>query len=101
VAIVNHKGKKIPEPYYIMNPLTIIDCIDKAQSNITWNSIDPDAISGVLKLVLDQGKIDPEALFFRAKHMPHRVFVNRKFAKKLEDAGFTGITFMEPAEFMG
>ena len=101
VGIVNHKGKTIPEPYYILNPLTIVDCIDKEKSKLTWNSIDPDFISGVLKLVLRPDDIDPELPLFRPKHLNDRVLINRKLAKKMTDAGFTGMTFMEPAEFMG
>jgi hypothetical protein len=101
VVIINHKGKPIPEPYYIMSPLTIVDCIDQERSKIRWNNIDPEFISGVLKLVLKAETIDPDLLLFRPKHLNDRVLINRKFAKEIEDAGFTGMTFMEPAEFMG
>lgn len=101
VTIFNHKGKPIPEPYYLLNPLTVIDCIDQAKSKLEWNAIDEELICGVYKLVLKSDGIDAEALFFRPKHLEHRIFVQRSFADELRAGGFTGLIFREPLNWMG
>jgi hypothetical protein len=100
VTIINHKDKPVPDPYHIVNPLAIVDCIDKQRSDISWNELDPEAIAGLLELHLLADKIDPELLLFRPKHLEHRIFVRRDFAQAIEAAGFTGVSFMEPDEFM-
>jgi hypothetical protein len=100
VSIVNHKDRPIEEPYHIVNPLAVIDCIDKQRSEIVWNELDPEAISGLLSLKLLVDRIDPELVLFRPKHLPHRIFARRDFAEAVAAGGFTGLYFMEPDEFM-
>lgn len=84
-----------------MSPLEVVDCINKAKSKLDWNVIDPDLISGVFKLVLDLDKINPELLLFRPKHLEHRVMMQRAFGEEIQAAGFTGLSFAEPSEYLG
>ncbi len=101
VRILDHKDKAVKEDYYILNPLTVVDCIDTQQSKLVWNSIDPELIAGITKMVLRPNAIDPELLMFRPKHKARRLFVRRDFAQEIQDAGFTGVAFTEPSKFVG
>jgi Immunity protein family (Imm11) len=101
VKILDHKDKPVKDDYFIVNPLTVVDCIDTQQSKFMWNSIDPELIAGITKLVLKPKAIDPELLMFRPKHDEGRVFLRRDLAQEIQTAGFTGVTFIEPSKFVG
>ena len=57
VSIINHKGKVASADYFIVNPYRLQDCIDRKQSVLKWNAIDPDLDSTCTKLVIDEGKV--------------------------------------------
>jgi hypothetical protein len=93
VEIRDHKGNPVKESYHIMNPTGIVDCLDKEQSVVDWNRINPDHISNVMKLVLRPEAIDPTLAFFRIKHMPTYIVARADVAEKLGAQGFTGFEF--------
>lgn len=99
VSIINHKGRDAGAEYFIVNPLCVIDCIDKEKSEIKWNAIKPDKISGCLKLVLDLGAAGDDVLLFRPKHLEKIVAVRRDLADAITDGGFTGVNFTEVDDF--
>lgn len=99
VSIINHKGRVASPDYYIISPLQVVDCIDKASSDLDWNVINPSLISGCMKLVLDLSAVDDSLLFFRPKHLEYVTFVRRDLAQAITDAGFTGVDFAEVDDF--
>jgi hypothetical protein len=99
VSIINHKGRVASEEYFIVNPLRVIDCIDKTRSEIKWNAIDTTAISGCLRLVLDLGAVDDDVLLLRPKHLENVVAVRRDLAESITAGGFTGVDFTEVDTF--
>jgi hypothetical protein len=100
VSIINHKKKVASDEYFIVNPLRVVDCIDKEKSRITWNSIDSEKISACDKLALKPKSLDGESLLFRLKHFEHAVMVDRKLAQAITDEGFTGVIFDEVDQFV-
>jgi len=100
VHIKDHKGRNVNAAYHIMNPLSIVDCIDKQRSDIQWNNLSPELISDVLKLVLLPDKIDPELLLFRCQHLSSTIFVRRDLAEAIAAKSFTGLEFTELEEFI-
>ncbi|HYO73697.1 MAG TPA: DUF1629 domain-containing protein [Archangium sp.] len=99
VSIFNHKKKLASDEYFIVNPLRVIDCVDKDKSDIEWNNIDPEKISFCFKLVLRTEALDDSLLLFRPRHLATRVMVHPELAKAIEGAGFTGLRFTEVDEF--
>jgi hypothetical protein len=99
VALVNHKGRVASRDYFIINPLHVVDCIDREQSKIEWNGIDPEAICSCFGLVLLADQIDESIRLFRLKHMPKVVMVREDLADSLMRAGFTGLRFVPVEEF--
>lgn len=95
VAIFNHKGRKEKASYFILNQLVHQDCIDLGKSVVVMNNIDPQLISTVKKLVIDEVRIDPEMLIFRLAKHPFVPFFRSDCAAKLKAAGVTGINFLE------
>ncbi|MCI0400218.1 MAG: hypothetical protein L0Z68_02785 [Gammaproteobacteria bacterium] len=99
VSILNHKNRLASDDYYIIHQVGAQNCIDLNQSIVKWNLINPDQISSIKKLVIDESAIGPNATLFRVKALPSIIFVRRDLADKLEKAGFTGIQFKEIATY--
>jgi hypothetical protein len=95
VKIMNHKKRIASDEYYIVHQVGTIDCIDLKKSRVDWNLIDSNQISEVVKLVLDESKIDPKVMLFRATHLPWVIMVKKDLAMKIDKAGFTGLEFKE------
>lgn len=99
VKIFDQKNKLANEEFFIIHQVGTQDCIDLKNSQIDWNLINPDQISAVDALVIDETKIDKEATLFRAKHLPNKIFIKRDLARKIEDLGITGIRFEEIEDY--
>ncbi len=93
VKILNHKNRIASDEYYIVHQVGTQDCIDLKHSVVTWNKINPDQISSVKSLILEEARVQREASLFRAKHLPSVIFIRQDLATKIEEAGFTGIVF--------
>ena len=90
VTIVDHEGKVASKDYSIIYPYSVQDCIDREASKLEWNVIDPELISAVFKLVLDQSKIDPAIPVFRPAHFARAVFVREDIAEQISAQGLKG-----------
>ncbi|HYD41579.1 MAG TPA: DUF1629 domain-containing protein [Anaeromyxobacter sp.] len=98
VSIINHKGRKQPEPYFVVNPFPLQDCIDMERTVGTRNEIDRSLLAEVDHLVIDESRIDPSVMLFRMKHWPYRDVYRPELAEKIKAAKFTGIKFVTPEE---
>jgi hypothetical protein len=101
IKIVNHKGRVGPEPYFVINPLEIVDCMDKDASVAEFNSTDEGFISGCEQLVLKEDAIPQELKVFRLGLWSGMILIRREVAEKMTTAGLTGLNFIEPAEYNG
>lgn len=99
VTIINHKNRVASDEYFIINPLSIVDCIDKKKSDLLWNAIDPLKIASCDRLVLNPRSFENEPALFRLKHLEHAVMVDRKLVDAITGEGFTGIRFTEIDSF--
>lgn len=99
VTIFNHKKKAEAAPYAIVNPLAVVDCIDRAASTLKMNTIIPEDIDIARKLVLDPDAIPPQLQIFRAKGLVDVIFVRRDLAEKMRAQQFTGLEFKEVDKF--
>ena len=99
VSIHDHHGRVANPEFFVVNPIRIIDCIDKERSQLKWNPIDPTLISGCLKLVINAGSIDGEVLLFRPKNLELFVFVREDVAREIGELGLSGTNFVEIEKF--
>ena len=101
VGIVNHKGRRIDEKYFVLNLLEIQDCIDMKASKYTQNKIDPEEFMAITKLVINEDKVGSDLLLFRPKRYADLPIAHRSFADAVTAAGFTGIKFGEIKDWNG
>ena len=101
VRLINHKGRTVDEPFFILHQLELQDCIDQAESEVRRNPLDTDSFMSVRKLVIDEGKIDPEVQLFRMAWYPALPLFRRDLADEIQKSGFTGIEFGEIADWAG
>lgn len=99
VNVINHKGKRVKPSYFIINILTCVDCIDLDQSVFEYNSIDPDSICFLEKLVLDPERLPTKVKLFRPKHMQQIMLMHRTLVQELEADGARGFIFQEASEY--
>ena len=101
IKIINHKGRVASEDYFVVNPLEIVDCIDKDASEVELDSIDTGAISGCAQLVLRKEVIPPHFKVFRPAFWSGLILIRRELAQRMTAAGLTGMEFIEPHEYTG
>ena len=101
VKIVNHKGRVAAPDYLIVNPPSVVECVDIEASEVMWNRLQKDLIRRCARLVVDPAKVPPKVQLFRLKHVPFLLIARRSLADRLVASGLSGIAFKEPAEFRG
>lgn len=95
VAVVDHAGAPVTEPYVIVHPTAPVDALDAEASGADFSLIDPDTIDTVERLVLDGARIPSDRLLFRPKGYYDVILAHRDLAARLDAAGITGIRWIE------
>jgi hypothetical protein len=101
VKILNHKGRVAADDYTLLHPREVCDCIDLQASEVKWNPIAKHVIRKCARLIIREEAIPPQLQVFRLKHWPAKVLVRKSLAARLEEAGFVGLRFIEPAKYAG
>lgn len=99
VTIINHKGRKEQGPFFILNQVSLQDCIDPGKTVAKENPINREVFISVKKLGLDEQRIDPAVTLFRIKRFPHYPVFRDDLVDRLQTAGLTGLEFVQPEEF--
>jgi hypothetical protein len=99
VTINNHKRRPIKEKYFIIHPILPVDCLDLKKSKPTYSLIAPEDIDEIERLVIDERRVPEDRLFFRCRHFDDETLVRRDFAKAIDEQGFTGVRWMELADY--
>lgn len=90
VGIVNHKGRREKEPYFVVHQINRPKCVDHAKSEGSKSHINPEVYQSLKKVVLVESALDPEVAIFRAHECPEDVLVRSDLADKILAEGFTG-----------
>ena len=101
IKIINHKGRVAADEYFVVNPLELVDCVDKVASEVEMDTIDEGAISSCAQLVLSEDAISPELKLFRAALWSGLILIRRDLAERMTGAGLTGMKFIEPHAYTG
>lgn len=99
VAIIDHKGKPAGTPYFILNPVQPVDCLDLQRSKAQMHAIAKTQVNSVERLVIDESRVDPDRLVFRLKGFYRVTLVHRDLAKELDSEGFVGNRWIELSEY--
>jgi len=92
LTLINHKGRKEPDPYFVVNPLAIYDCIDQKASELDWDR-NANVIDFCDDLVLNESAIPADAHMFRAKYMTENLIISQELKDLLEKESFVGLRF--------
>ncbi|MEY4561762.1 MAG: hypothetical protein RLZZ618_1039 [Pseudomonadota bacterium] len=101
VAIRNHKGRVVPERYFIVHPLGLVDCIDLARSKVKWHQLIESNIISCDGLVFKPEAVAPSVKLFRPQHWGQHLLVSAGLAEELMSSGLTGLQFMPATGFNG
>lgn len=95
VQVLNHKKRPIDEPYVIVHPTELVDCLVVDACEPRWGAIDPDSINDLMHLVIDESRIPANRLLFRPKLYTKVILVQRNLAEQITAAGLTGVRWIE------
>lgn len=101
VGVADHKGRGVAADCAIVNPLAVVDAIDVPASEVRWNAIRRDLISGCKRLVIDPARVPADLQLFRLRHLEHTVIVRGDLAQALQAAGLVGLALQDPADYVG
>jgi hypothetical protein len=99
VNIVDHEGKVLDEPYYLLHLRRHQDCIDEEQTEVERWAVDPESFQFVYDLTLNESRIDPDVTLFRLKRYPYPIIIRRDLAERIDATDLTGLTFREIEEY--
>ena len=84
------------KPYYAMNVLKIVDCLDVARSEIDYFDHDPKRISAINTFAFLPDRVENVPIF-RVPQPTSRVFVTQKFADVVVANKLVGASFADPS----
>lgn len=93
VHLRNQKGRIVPNPYFIANPLGTVECVDRERSKFRTSAIRPDQVFRFYRLALDPAKIPADAKLFRLKEQTDLIIVRQDLADDILLAGCDGVLF--------
>jgi len=99
VNIINHKGRKAKESYFIVNLLDLEDCIDKEKTIFEWDELDSDLMDSVANLTVDESAIPKDRHLFRLKYLTSVIMISEDLAQEFKNEGFRGFETSELSEY--
>lgn len=95
VRIINHKGRAVKDPYFIIHQLINPPAVDETNTKGRRSKLAPDTYQFVDKMVLDVGRVPKDRMLFRAKQFTEAVFIRSDLAEILAPLGLTGFEMRE------
>jgi hypothetical protein len=90
LEILNHKKKPVGVPYFFVQPVGVVDCVDLEKSEFQRDCTWQDKFLSVYRLVLREKAIPRGLKLFRMKEMPAAIVIRSDLVEKLREAGATG-----------
>ncbi len=106
VEVEKHDSGVVLDTYAAANILGHIACLDASTGDIRRSRQTGDII-GLEEFSLEESKIKPtpqmhsEALLFRLNEFPSLVLAHARVKEAFENAGVSGVKFVEPEKFIG
>lgn len=99
VRIINHKGRRVREGYWIVHQIHLQHCIDEANSVFEPSPMDAEEISEIERLVVDESRVPPEVRLFRMARYPFIPLLERSLADEIAAQSYSGLRFDEIEEY--
>ena len=99
VSIRDHRGQLVEEPYYILNILEVVSCVDHDKSDYEVSSFDDTKVHSFRHLYLDTDKIPKNANLFRLGEKTNLIIIRQNLSDILVDAGMTGLNFVKLEDY--
>jgi formylmethanofuran dehydrogenase subunit B len=99
LSVIDHKGRVASASHVVVHPLGLVDAIDMEQSVYKSHRIVKGKIDKVTKLVIDSQRVPPDRQVFKLKGFGTPVIVRRRFAELLGAGDFSGLDWLDAAEF--
>ncbi len=100
ITILNHRGRAVDSPYFIVHPIHAVDCLDEEACEVTDSSI-AKYIKSLKHFILDDAKSQNLPPLMRVKRFASHVMIHRSLAEELDEAGFTGLGWLELSDMEG
>lgn len=92
--IRNHKGRREPQTFFIVNVLGQVSCADRARSQYIESAMRPGQFCDLTKLFLDPERVDAKRNIFRLAELPRVILVRSDLADLLRHSGVTGLELL-------
>ena len=99
VSIIDHKRKVASKDYFILNPLELVDCIDRKKSKFSESDIIPGDIDSFEKLVLSESRVPEGRTLFRMKGFADIAVAAKSLADALAKGKFTGLGWLPTSKY--
>ncbi|MFE8599039.1 imm11 family protein [Archangium violaceum] len=99
VRLRDQKQRLVQKPYYVMNVLGTVECVDLERSKFRRSHIIPERIFRFFHLILDESKIPPDKKIFRLKEDPSLVIIREDLCEDILRAKVEGVMFLEMDEY--
>ncbi len=87
-----------PSSTFILHPVGLHDCLDLPKCKPVWSELATEKADELKKFVLDPSKLPNDRKIYRPRYDLSPVLVQRALARAIDEAGFTGIRWIEPAD---
>jgi hypothetical protein len=98
---LNHKKKLASKDYFLLNPLSVVDCVDIEASEVEWDVIRTDFIESCASLVVQDSRVPTDVHVFRPKHLESDILVRSELVDALKAARLEGLVFTRTEDFQG
>jgi len=95
VQIVNHKGRKVKEKYFILNPFPLVDCADGKKTKFVRNALNKEKWEEVKNLTIEEKRVPADYQLFGVEHITGLRLIRRALAEKMKAAGVRGFDTVE------
>jgi len=101
VTLIDHKGKPVAAPHFIIHPLSTVDAIDRGRSTFELNDIDPSFISDAPAIELDVSKLPADLGVCRVALIKRRILVSPALVAAIDAANMSGVEWLEVSDYHG
>ncbi|HYO59978.1 imm11 family protein [Archangium sp.] len=89
-VLLDKRGRRVREQYYIANPLVRVPCLDFTRSRYWLDSDDPTDLGGITVLHMLEDRLPADARLFRVAEYTRLVVLRSDLLEALRQAGLTG-----------
>ena len=99
IRIRNHKKRIEEKPYYILNVLDPVFCMDLEKSDYVTDSLDKTQMFTISHLHFDENKLPKDRKLFRLGEKNTLFIIREDLADKLSESGCTGLNFVPQTDY--